>query len=78
MRPPAARYASGGTGETGWVGGVLMDLVAGEAREILLAIGTDDWAGLHDRDRFPVYMVARRGPGSILAGSVCPGGSRRQ
>lgn len=33
-----------------------MDLVAGEAREILLAIGTDDWAGLHDRGRFPAYI----------------------
>jgi hypothetical protein len=29
-----------------------MDLVAGDAREILLAIGIDDWAGLHDRTRF--------------------------
>lgn len=36
--------------------GVLMDLVAGEAREILLAIGVDDWAGLRDRTRFPAYI----------------------
>ena len=28
--------------------GILMDLVAGDAREILLAIGMDDWAGLRD------------------------------
>lgn len=36
--------------------GVLMDLVAGDAREILLAIGVDDWAGLRDRARFPAYI----------------------
>jgi hypothetical protein len=33
-----------------------MDLVAGDAREILLAIGVDDWAGLRDRTRFPAYV----------------------
>jgi hypothetical protein len=33
-----------------------MDLVAGDAREILLAIGVDDWAGLGDRSRFPGYV----------------------
>ena len=33
-----------------------MDLVAGDAREILLAIGVDDWAGLRDRSRFPAYI----------------------
>ena len=36
--------------------GVLMDLVAGDAREILLAVGMDDWTGLRDRDRFPAYL----------------------
>jgi hypothetical protein len=36
--------------------GVLMDLVAGDAREILLAIGVDDWAGLRDRSRFVAYV----------------------
>jgi hypothetical protein len=36
--------------------GVLMDLIAGEAREILLAISVDDWAGLRDRSRFPAYI----------------------
>jgi len=36
--------------------GTLMDLVAGDAREILLAIGIDDWAGLHDRTRFSGYL----------------------
>jgi hypothetical protein len=33
-----------------------MDLVAGDAREILLAISVDDWAGLRDRGRFPAYI----------------------
>ena len=36
--------------------GVLMDLVAGEAREILLAVGMEDWSGLRDRGRFPAYI----------------------
>ncbi|HEX7490806.1 MAG TPA: hypothetical protein VF337_03775 [Candidatus Limnocylindrales bacterium] len=36
--------------------GVLMDLVAGDAREILLAISVDDWAGLRDRRRFHAYI----------------------
>jgi hypothetical protein len=35
---------------------MLMDLVAGDAREILLAIGIDDWAGLHDAGRFSAYL----------------------
>jgi len=34
-----------------------MDLVAGDAREILLAIGMDDWAGLRDRGRFAAYIA---------------------
>jgi hypothetical protein len=33
-----------------------MDLVAGDAREILLAIGMDDWAGLRDPRRFVAYI----------------------
>jgi hypothetical protein len=33
-----------------------MDLVAGDAREILLAIGVDDWDGLRDRRRFSAYI----------------------
>jgi hypothetical protein len=33
-----------------------MDLVAGDAREILLAIGMDDWAGLRDPARFVAYI----------------------
>jgi hypothetical protein len=33
-----------------------MDLVAGDAREILLAISLDDWAGLRDSARFPAYI----------------------
>jgi hypothetical protein len=36
--------------------GILMDLVAGDAREILLAITVDDWAGLRDKSRFPAYI----------------------
>lgn len=43
-------------GETGWSVGVLMDLVAGDVREILLAIGLDDWAGLRDPRRFVAYI----------------------
>ena len=35
----------------------LMDLIAGEAREILLAIGTDDLAALDDRRRFPAHVA---------------------
>ena len=34
-----------------------MDLIAGDAREILLAIGTDDLAGLDDRRRFPGHVA---------------------
>jgi hypothetical protein len=34
----------------------LMDLIAGDAREILLAITVDDWAGLDDRDRFDAHL----------------------
>jgi hypothetical protein len=33
-----------------------MDLVAGDVREILLAIGLDDWAGLRDPRRFVAYI----------------------
>jgi hypothetical protein len=36
--------------------GTLMDLVAGDAREILLAISVDDWSGLRDRGRFSGYL----------------------
>ncbi|MEO5918743.1 MAG: hypothetical protein ABIQ17_04200 [Candidatus Limnocylindrales bacterium] len=34
-----------------------MDLVAGDAREILLAIGTDDLASLDDRTRFRAHLA---------------------
>ena len=34
----------------------LMDLVAGDAREILLAITVEDWAGLGDRTRFDAHL----------------------
>jgi hypothetical protein len=33
-----------------------MDLIAGDAREILLAITVDDWSGLSDRSRFPAHL----------------------
>ena len=34
----------------------LMDLIAGDVREILLAITVDDWAGLQDRSRFDAHL----------------------
>jgi hypothetical protein len=37
--------------------GFLMDLVAGESREILLALTVDDWAGLDDRERFDAHLA---------------------
>ncbi len=36
--------------------GALMDLVAGDAREILLALTIDDWAALADRTRFDAHL----------------------
>lgn len=36
--------------------GALMDLVAGDARAILLAISVDDWAGFDDRGRFDAHL----------------------
>ena len=35
----------------------LMDLIAGDAQEILLAIGTNDLASLDDRRRFPAHVA---------------------
>ena len=35
----------------------LMDLVAGQAKEILLVIGVDDLAALDDRRRFPAHVA---------------------
>jgi hypothetical protein len=37
--------------------GFLMDLVAGESREIILAIAVDDWAGLDDGQRFDAHVA---------------------
>jgi hypothetical protein len=37
--------------------GALMDLVAGDAREILLAISVEDWAGFDDRNRFDAHLA---------------------
>ena len=34
----------------------LMDLIAGDGREILLAITVDDWAGLADPSRFDAHL----------------------
>jgi hypothetical protein len=36
--------------------GALMDLIAGDEKEILLAITVDDWAGLQDQDRFAAHL----------------------
>jgi hypothetical protein len=33
-----------------------MDLVAGEERDILLAIAVDDWSGLQDHERFAAHL----------------------
>ncbi|MBA2314655.1 MAG: hypothetical protein H0V87_04640 [Chloroflexi bacterium] len=35
----------------------LMDLVAGDSRQILLAIAVDDWAGFDDRSRFDAHLA---------------------
>lgn len=37
--------------------GALMDLVAGDAREILLAIAVDDWASFDDQSRFDAHLA---------------------
>jgi hypothetical protein len=37
--------------------GFLMDIVAGESREILLAISVDDWAGLDTPGRFDAHIA---------------------
>ncbi|HET9613656.1 MAG TPA: hypothetical protein VFP22_02490 [Candidatus Limnocylindrales bacterium] len=34
----------------------LMDLIAGDARSILLALTVEDWAGLDDRNRFDAHL----------------------
>ena len=38
-----------------------MDLVAGDAPDILMAIGTDDLAALDDRGRFPAHLALGSG-----------------
>ena len=35
----------------------LMDLIAGDAPQILLALGVDDFAGLDNRRRFPAHVA---------------------
>jgi hypothetical protein len=37
--------------------GTLMDLVAGDSREILLAISVEDWAALRDPSRFDAHLA---------------------
>ncbi len=37
--------------------GLVMDLVAGDSREILLAVAVDDLAGFADRARFPAHLA---------------------
>jgi hypothetical protein len=39
----------------------LMDLLAGERREMLLALAVDDWDGLDDRLRFPAHLALGSG-----------------
>lgn len=41
--------------------GTLMDLIAGDTREILLAVAVDDWEGLRDRARFPAHLALGAG-----------------
>jgi len=44
--------------------GLVMDLVAGDSREILIAVAVDDLASFGDRSRFPAHLA--------LGGSVDP------
>ena len=37
--------------------GLVMDLVAGDSREILLAVAVDDLASFDDRGRFPAHLT---------------------
>ena len=37
--------------------GLVMDLVAGDSREILLAVAVDDLASFDDRTRFPAHLT---------------------
>ena len=37
--------------------GLVMDLVAGDSREILLAVAVDDLASFGDRTRFPAHLA---------------------
>jgi hypothetical protein len=38
-----------------------MDLIAGDTRDILLAIAVDDWEGMRDRVRFPAHLALGAG-----------------
>lgn len=37
--------------------GLVVDLVAGDSREILLAVAVDDFGGFEDRARFPAHLT---------------------
>ena len=50
--------------------GALMDLVAGDAREILLAISVEDWAAFDDPHAGST-PTSRSAAGSIRPGSTC-------
>ena len=54
----------------------MMDLVAGDQRDILTAIGTDDLAGLSDRRRFTAHLGLGAGLDPTAAGLrsavMCP------
>jgi hypothetical protein len=39
----------------------LMDLIAGDAREIVLAVAIEDWPALDDRSRFDAHLALGRG-----------------
>lgn len=36
--------------------GSLMDLIAGDPRDIVLALAVEDWSGFADPDRFPAHL----------------------
>ena len=53
----------------------LMDLVAGDARDIVLALSIDDTQAFEDRDRFVAHLPLGRRPGPHLARPVQRGGA---
>ena len=53
-----------------------MDLIAGDAREIMLAVGMEDWSGLRDPGRFPAYISLGGGMDPSWSGPLRQGGPR--